>query len=83
MFKQYEPHRHGIPRDNTRPNLGGEVALGIASENFPYQSFQFMMEEEFSKLPVGKLVNDSAVDGQFSFSKHSHVSLRDEPFIIP
>lgn len=74
---------HGLPRGNTRPNYGGEVAVGIAQEEFPYQSFQFMTEKEFAKLALGKMVNDSAVFGRFNFSKYFHVSLRKKPFIIP
>lgn len=74
---------HGLPRGDTKPNYGGKVAVGIAQEGFAYESFQFMTEEEFARLPVGNKVNDSAVYGRLNFSRYYHVSLREKPFIIP
>lgn len=75
---------HGFALGNTKPTWpDGRVAIGIAQENFPYQSFQFMSEDDFSKLTFGKVVNDVEIDGRFSFSNYFHISLRDKPFIIP
>ena len=74
---------HGLPRGNTKPNYRGKVAVGIAQEDFAYQSFQFITEEEFARLPVGNKVNDSAVVGRLNFTRYFHVSPKEKPFIIP
>jgi hypothetical protein len=86
QFEEYDHLQfgiHGLPRGQTMPNYGSDVSMGIGGERFPFQSFQFMTENEFLKLPVGKIINDSSVYGRFVFLKHTHISLRKKPFIIP
>lgn len=70
---------HGSPRGTTVPNLGKEVAMGIAQEEFPHGSFEMMSPEQFSKLSLGPATNDVKIWGWLRYGIWNHYSFRDKP----
>ncbi len=70
---------HGLPRGTTRPNYGGEVAMGVAQEDFPHGSFEIVDADEFEKLSLGLATTDTKAWGWMRFGKWNHYQLGNKP----